>query len=78
MKEEDIEVTLLHNPRFNEKANGFFVNVLINKKDINPLELTQDQLLHIGAILLNASNTFIQQAKNVEKNDKGRSNTYCK
>lgn len=66
MKDEDIEITLLHNPKFNEKDNGFMANVLINKKYTNILELSKEQMLHIGAILLNASNTFINNATKVQ------------
>lgn len=62
MKDEDIEITLLHNPKFNKEDNGFMVNILINKKFVSILELSQEQILHIGAILLNASRKFINNA----------------
>lgn len=42
--------------------NGFGVRVLINNKDVSILELDKEVMLHIGAILLNASNKFINNA----------------
>ena len=66
MKEEDLEITLLHNPKFDEKDNGFMAIVLINKKRTSVLELSKDQMLHIGAILLNASKTFINNAARIQ------------
>ena len=65
MKDEDIEITLLHNPKFNKEDNGFMANILINKKFVSILELSQEQMLHIGAILLNASRKFINNADKV-------------
>lgn len=68
MKEEDIEITLLHNSKYNETDNGFLAVVLINKKYVNILELSREQMLHIGAILLNAARKFINNS-NFNNND---------
>lgn len=62
MEYEVITIELIHHPKFTSEANGFGVNVKINDKDVEFLELTEDQMLHIGAILLNATRKFINNA----------------
>ena len=65
MAKENIELHIIHNPKFNTKDNEFAIAIFINGIDKNVLELSQEQMLHIGAILLNASNTFIKNADKV-------------
>ncbi len=70
MEKEHIELHIIHNPKITDSDNGFAVAVFINGVDKNILELSQEQMLHIGAILLNASNKFINniyQTKNCGK-----------
>lgn len=81
MNDKNIEIQIIHTKAM-EKDNGFGVRVLIDNEDISILDLEKEDMLHIGAILLHASNTFIQcskiqLAKDICKNDKERSNTYC-
>ena len=52
----------VNNPKFNTEDNGFTIAVFIDGIDKNVLELSQEQMLHIGAILLNASRKFINNA----------------
>ena len=59
MAKENIELHIIHNPKFNTEDNGFAITVFIDGVDKNVLELSQEQTLHIGAILLNASRKFI-------------------
>ena len=59
MAKENIELHIIHNPKFNTKDNGFSIAIFIDGIDKNVLELSQEQVLHIGAILLNASRKFI-------------------
>ena len=58
MDDKNIEIQLIHTKAMMED-NGFGVRVLINDEENNVLELEQDDMLHIGAILLNAARTFI-------------------
>ena len=62
MTKENIELHIIHNPKFNTKDNGFAIAVFIDGVDKNVLELSQEQMLHIGAILLNVSRKFINNA----------------
>lgn len=62
MAKENIELHIIHNPKFNTEDNGFAISVFIDGVDKNVLELSQEQMLHIGAILLNASRKFINNA----------------
>lgn len=62
MAKENIELHIIHNPKFNNEDNGFAIAVFIDGIDKNVLELSQEQILHIGAILLNASRKFIDNA----------------
>ena len=64
MTKENIELHIIHNPKFNTEDNGFSIAIFIDGVDKNVLELSQEQMLHIGAILLNVSNRFIN---NVDK-----------
>ena len=59
MAKENIELHIIHNPKFNTKDNGFAITIFIDGIYKNVLELSQEQMLHIGAILLNASRKFI-------------------
>ena len=63
MEVNKIEVQVIHTSNM-EHDNSFAVRVLVNNKETSVLELEKLQILHIGAILLNASNKFI--------------NNYCK
>jgi len=56
-----IEIQIIHH-RAMEKDNSFGVRVLIDNEEKSILELEKLDMLHIGAILLNASNTFINNA----------------
>ena len=62
MVNENIELQIIHNPKLTTEDNGFAIAVFIDGIDKNVLELSQEQMLHIGAILLNASNRFINNA----------------
>lgn len=61
MNNKNIEIQIIHTKAM-AKDNGFGVRVLINNKDVSILELDKEVMLHIGAILLNASNKFINNA----------------
>ena len=63
MEHDNIEIQIIHTKAM-EKDNGFAVRVLIDNKDESILELEKHDMLHIGAILLNASNLFIKTAEN--------------
>ena len=65
MNNENIEIQIIHT-RAMAKDNGFGVRVLINDKDVSILELDKEVMLHIGAILLNASNKFINNANKIK------------
>lgn len=62
MAKENIELHIIHNPKINTEDNGFSIAIFIDGVDKNVLELSKEQMLHIGAILLNASNMFIKNA----------------
>lgn len=63
MEKENIELHIIHNPKFHEKDNGFGVAVFIDGVDVSVLELSKVQQLHIAAILLNCTRHFINQSK---------------
>lgn len=65
MAKENIELHIIHNPNFTTEDSGFNISIFIDGVDKSVLELSQEQMLHIGAILLNASNTFIKNADKV-------------
>lgn len=58
MVKENIELQIIHNPKLTTKDNGFAITIFIDGVDKNVLELSQEQMLHIEAILLNASKKF--------------------
>ena len=62
MAKENIELHIIHNPKFNTEDNGFSIAIFIDGIDKNVLELSQEQMIQIGAILLNVSNRFINTA----------------
>ena len=64
MNDKNIEIQLIHTKAM-EKDNSFGIRILINDEDISPFELTKEDILHIGGILLNASKTFINIVKKV-------------
>lgn len=68
MAKENIELHIIHNPKFNTEDNGFGIAIFIDGIDKSVLELNQDQMLHIGSILLNASRKFINNADKNERN----------
>lgn len=68
MNNKDIEIQIIHTKAM-EKDNGFGVRVLINNEELSVIELEKEDMLHIGAILLNASNTFINHANKVNTNE---------
>lgn len=70
MDDKNIEIQLIHTKAM-EKDNGFGVRVLIDDEDKSYLELSQDDILHIGAILLNAARMFINYS-NINNNDRTR------
>lgn len=58
MDNKNIEIQIIHTKAM-EKDNSFGARVLIDNEDKSILELEKEDMLHIGAILLNARNTFI-------------------
>ena len=62
MAKENIELHIIHNPKLATEDNNFGIVIFIDGVDKNILELSQEQMLHIGAILLNASRKFINNA----------------
>ena len=64
MEHINIEIQIIHH-RAMEKDNSFGVRVLIDNEEKSILELEKDDMLHIGAILLNASRKFINNADKV-------------
>lgn len=72
MAKENIEIQIIHTPAMEEDTN-FGLRVLINEEDTSVLELTQEQILHIGAILLKASRKCLDIA-NLNNNEKTRKN----
>ena len=62
MVKENIELHIIHNPKLTTEDTGFYITIFIDGVDKNVLELSQEQMLHIGAILLNASRKFINNA----------------
>lgn len=72
MDDKNIEIQLIHTKAM-ENDNSFGVRVLINKEEKSVLELNQEDMLHIGAILLNAARTFINHS-NINENDRTRKN----
>lgn len=67
MEHTNIEIQIIHNKAM-EKDNSFGVRVLIDNEEKSILELEKLDMLHIGAILLNASNTFINNADKIKEN----------
>lgn len=67
MEHTNIEIQIIHH-RAMEKDNSFGVRVLIDNEEKSILELEKLDMLHIGAILLNASNTFINNADKIKEN----------
>ena len=65
MINENIELQIIHNPKLTTEDNGFAITIFIDGIDKNVLELSQEQMLHIGAILLNTSRKFINNADKV-------------
>ena len=65
MVNENIELQIIHNPKLTTEDNGFAITIFIDGIDKNVLELSQEQMLHIGAILFNASRKFINNADKV-------------
>ena len=57
----NIEIQIIHHKAM-EKDNSFAVRVLIDNEEKSVLELDKLDMLHIGAILLNASRKFINNA----------------
>lgn len=72
MDDKNIEIQLIHTKAM-ENDNGFGVRVIINNEEKSVLELNQEDMLHIGAILLNAARTFINHS-NINDNDRTRKN----
>ena len=70
MDDKNIEIQLIHTKAM-EKDNNFSVRVLIDNEDNSITELNQDDMLHIGAILLNAARKFINHY-NINNNDRTR------
>lgn len=62
MDDKNIEIQLIHTKAM-EKYNSFSIRVLIDNEDNSITELNQDDMLRIGAILLNAAHKFIKNSK---------------
>lgn len=62
----NIEIQIIHHKAM-EKDNSFAVRVLIDNKEKSILELEKLDMLHIGAILLNASKKFINNANKTNR-----------
>ena len=60
----NIEIQIIHHKAM-EKDNSFAVRVLIDNEEKSVLELEKLDMLHIGAILLNASRKFINNADKI-------------
>lgn len=60
----NIEIQIIHHKAM-EKDNSFAVRVLIDNEEKSILELEKLDMLHIGAILLNASRKFINNADKI-------------
>ena len=65
MVKENIELHIIHKPNVTTEDTGFYLAIFIDGVDKNVLELSQEQMLHIGAILLNASKKFIDNINKV-------------
>ena len=65
MVKENIELQIIHNPKLTTEDNGFAITIFIDGIDKNVLELSQEQMLHIGAILFNASKKFIDNINKI-------------
>lgn len=59
MVKENIELQIIHNPKLTTEDNGFAITIFIDGIDKNVLELSQEQMLHIVAILLNVVKNLI-------------------
>ena len=64
MEHNNIEIQIIHHKAM-EKDNSFGVIVLIDNEEKSVLELEKTDMLHIGAILINASKHFIENAYKV-------------
>ena len=64
MEHNNIEIQIIHSKAM-DKDNSFASRVIIDGEEKSVLELEKLDMLHIGAILLNASNTFIKNADKV-------------
>jgi len=70
MNKEDIEIQIIHT-KVMEQDNGFAIRILINDEDVNVLELSKVQMLHIGTILLNVTRNVINTYFKLENNGRG-------
>ena len=70
MTKEHIELHIIHKPELMPEDNGFGIAIFIDGVDKSVLELSQEQMLHIGAILLNASRKFINNADKIKENER--------
>ena len=68
MERENIELHIIHNPKLTIEDNGFGIAIFIDGVDKSVLELSQEQMLHIGSILLNATRKFINNSDKNERN----------
>lgn len=69
MNDKNIEIQLIHTKAM-ENDNGFSLRVLIDDEDTSVLELSKDDILHIGTILLKAARKFIDFASQSINNSK--------
>lgn len=65
MNDKNIEIQLIHTKAM-EKDNGFCIRILIDNEDTSVLDLEKEDILHIGAMLLHASNKFINNANKIK------------
>lgn len=64
MNNKNIEIQIIHTKAM-EKDNSFGVRILIDNEDTSILDLSKVDILHITAILLNATKTFIKNSNKV-------------
>ena len=61
-----LEIQIIHDEKIHID-NGFTVRILKDNEETSVLELETNEILHIGAILLNAARKFINIPKSTIK-----------
>lgn len=62
MNDKNIEIQLIHTKSM-EKDGDLDIRVLVNDEDMSILELSKEDILHIGTLLLSTSRKFINTYK---------------